>query len=144
MSGITFCVCLLSWVFRHSGSHFKSFLSSQRAPCDWCHVETRTRHNLEWWISGGLSSTHKSGDVRSVQRGCLAIKIGFSGQSGERRQQQKSRPSQRKLWQFWLELRSWKFPSAWTRECESGRKETWAERPNPSKKWRGFFLHKDT
>ena len=27
---------------------FQKFsLSSQRAPCDWCHVETRTRHNLE-------------------------------------------------------------------------------------------------
>ena len=27
----------------------------QPAPCDWCHVETRTRHNLEWWVSDGKS-----------------------------------------------------------------------------------------
>ena len=27
--------------------NFSMYSGSQRAPCDWCHVETRTRHNLE-------------------------------------------------------------------------------------------------
>ena len=68
-------------------------LSSQRAPCDRCHVESRTRHNLKWWVSGGKSQTYQSGDVRLVQRGCLATKIGISGQSNRK----KSWPGQRKL-----------------------------------------------
>ena len=64
MSGITCCVRFnIMSCSTYSGSHLKSFLSSQRAPCD----------------------------ARSVQRGCLATKIGICGQSG-----------------FWLELRSWK------------------------------------
>ena len=57
-------------------------LSSQRAPCDWCHVESTT-HNLECWVSGGKGQTYQSGDAGSVQRGCLATKIGISGQSGD-------------------------------------------------------------
>ena len=63
---------------------FQKFsFSSQRELGDWCHVETRTRHNLEWWLSSGKSQTQQSGDARSVQRGCLATKIGISGQSGK-------------------------------------------------------------
>ena len=79
----------------YSSSHFKSSLSlslslsSNIAPCDWCHVETRTRHNFECWVSGGKGQTYQSGDARSLQRGCLATKIGTSGQSGEWRQQKK-------------------------------------------------------
>ena len=84
MGGITFCVCLISWVFRHILAAISNFsLSSQRAPCDWCHVETRTRHYLEWmdlrwqksdlptwWctVSAKRTSRHKDRDLWSICR----------------------------------------------------------------------------
>ena len=39
----------------------------------------------------------------------------------------------------WLKLRSWKFPSESTWGGQSSPQETWAERPNPSKKWWGLL-----
>ena len=94
----------------------KFSLSRWRAHCDWYHVETRTRHNIDWWLSGGESQTHQSCDARSVQRGCLATKIGISGQSGDWQRKKNCWLSFRKLGTFRLKLRSWKFPSEPSRQ----------------------------
>ena len=107
-----FNIMRFSDVFWHPFQKFSLSLSSQIAPCDWCHVGTRTRRNLEWWIlrwqKPDLPIWWLHGQCKE---GCLATKIGTSGQSGEWRQQQKSWRSLRKLGYFGLELRSRKFPS---------------------------------
>ena len=69
----------------------KFFLANQ------CHVDTRTRHNLEWWVSDGKSPTYQCVVARSVQRGCLVTRIGISSQSGDWIQQEKSWSSRGKL-----------------------------------------------
>ena len=68
----------------YSGSHFKSFLSQAG---ERIVVGAMSKRGHDTTSSDGSpvakSQTHQSGDSQSVQRGCLATKIGISGQSGE-------------------------------------------------------------
>ena len=118
--------------------------SWSRAHCDWCHVETRTEHDLKRWLTDSRSKTCESGDAQPVQGGNFFIKYGISSQSGEWRLKKKSRPGTRKLDARWFKIGSRKFSSEWTREGSSSRQETGAERSNPNKEWREPSRHEET
>ena len=52
MNGITFCVCSTSWFWRHIlAAILESVLSIQRAPCDWCHVESKRKDQFRRRLS---------------------------------------------------------------------------------------------
>ena len=51
------------------------FISGQGAHCDWCHVETRTEHENERWLTDSKSKTCESGDAQPVQGGNFHTKV---------------------------------------------------------------------